>query len=63
MTVVVDTLAFGELPSRPGIRYRLELKVVSDQAYPRQQFTVQEMLLIAACCTDVVERMRREMQA
>ena len=60
MTVVVDTVVTGELPSSPGMRYRLELKVVSDQAYPRQQFNVQEMLLIAACCTDVVERMGRE---
>jgi hypothetical protein len=63
MTVVVDTVVTGELPSSPGMRYRLELRVVSDQPYPRQQFNAQEMLLIAACCTDVVERMGREMQA
>ncbi len=62
MSVVVDTVVTGELPSRPGMRYRLELKVVSSEPHPRQQFTVCEMLLIAACCTDVVELMNREIQ-
>ena len=60
MSVVVDTVVTGALPDRPDLRYRLELKVVSDQFCPRQQFNVHEWLLISACCTDVVERMARE---
>ena len=62
MSVVVDTVVTGFLPDRPDMRYRLKLKVVSERPFPRQQFNVHEQLLIAACCTDVVERMGREMQ-